>query len=345
MLINDDESRVRTIAEIDRLDGLPLAIELAAAPCLRLPIDQVVHGILGEAAASASTAPRIGEPISSTIERSYRLLDEGTQQVFRWISVFEGPVSLSAIEDVCSSHSGHAKLLHALSELVALSLLDFDPSDARYRLLNIVRAFAVRELQASGEQFDTSQALVDWAVALVKRLQAMPHAEQVQATAADYTNLVAALSFSSTSPALADQSVAILDGLHLSWQASGRIREALRWYTRVYETPSLDPEARATLAQRLASLHAQIGDDATMAELSEEAVESFVAPTTVSACEPCSAPRSSPGIAAPWNKPANWPTSSKRCPTYSASSLRWRNAAGCTDRQSPQRRLLTPPTH
>ena len=140
-----------------RLEGLPLAIELAAAWVRALGVEQILER-LDDAfellVGGSRLAPSRQQTMRATLDWSYGLLAPSEQIVFRRLAVFVGGWSLEAAEEVCSG-SGVAPqdVLGLLTRLVDASLVQVDERDgrARYRLLEPVRQYAQARLGASGE--------------------------------------------------------------------------------------------------------------------------------------------------------------------------------------------------
>ena len=136
---------------VRRLDGIPLAIELAAARAKVLPIAQIAQRLdnaFSLLATGSRTIPR-HRTIRATIEWSYRLISPEEQIVFRRLAVFAGTFSIDAAEAVCGGD-----VLDVLSALVdkSLVLCDRSAGSARYRLLETVRQFAVEKLGEANER-------------------------------------------------------------------------------------------------------------------------------------------------------------------------------------------------
>ena len=158
------------------LDGLPLALELAAARLRGLPVWATV-GLLSHRldlmVTSAADRPSRHQSLRATIDWSYNLLSVEHQELFRRISVFPGGCTLEAIEAVWGRRrSTGSRLLALLAELVDKSLLSVEVrrrgAPVRYRLLETLREFAFEQLNTSGE---LSQASIDyrqWCLELVE---------------------------------------------------------------------------------------------------------------------------------------------------------------------------------
>lgn len=149
---NDPDS-LRVIAELcRRLDGLPLAIELAAARVKHLSLtelrDQSIHR-LEILTGGPRDMPERQQRMSATIAWSYQLLAPAEQKIFRQLSVFVGSWSLQAAQFTCNAEAGRTNLLDAVRLLVDSSLVTL--SEARYRMLDTIREFAQEQLSLSGE--------------------------------------------------------------------------------------------------------------------------------------------------------------------------------------------------
>src|SRR5688500_11827389 len=145
-----EEKSIRRICE--RLDGIPLAIELAAARVKVLSVDQIASR-LDDAFRLLSQGSRTlarHRTIRETIDWSFRLLDAEEQKLLRRLSLFSGSFSLAAAESICGED---VDVLHLLSALVDKSLvISIAGTQARYRLLETVRQFAAEKLRESGER-------------------------------------------------------------------------------------------------------------------------------------------------------------------------------------------------
>lgn len=141
-----------------RLDGLPLALELAASRAATLGLP-ALHDHLGAALDILGEGPTLRR----VVEWSYRLLDAGEQTLLAELSVFDGPFDLDAAEQVAGvATPGVAVRLAGLAEASLLVLVD-SGGPARYRLLRIVRAFAAEQLAAHRRCDELEVARARWA--------------------------------------------------------------------------------------------------------------------------------------------------------------------------------------
>jgi len=129
------------------LDGLPLAIELAAAWAGTLPVDAIIDEIRSDPGFLAGEGPDAGgrhAGLRGVFERSWALLDEEEQRAFAALAVFEGGFARGAASFVADVDAA------ALRRLVRASLVAFDAGAGRYRVHELVRAFAAERLEALG---------------------------------------------------------------------------------------------------------------------------------------------------------------------------------------------------
>ncbi|MGB3429916.1 MAG: tetratricopeptide repeat protein, partial [Burkholderiaceae bacterium] len=166
------------VAEIcRRLDGIPLALELAAARTRSLPVD-VIAARLDQRFRLLATGDRTVLPRQRTlralIDWSFDLLDERERSVFRRLSVFAGSLSLEAAEAVASADGMDAvDVTDLLGSLVEKSLVVIDVEAGRYRMLETVRHYADEKLVESGERHAVRARYLAFFADLAE--QARPH--------------------------------------------------------------------------------------------------------------------------------------------------------------------------
>jgi predicted ATPase/class 3 adenylate cyclase/DNA-binding CsgD family transcriptional regulator len=147
---------------VRRLDGMPLAIELAAARVEALGVSELLDRV-DLLTAGDRAAPDRHRSLAATVDWSYQLLDEHEQRVFRAVSVFPGPFTLEAAEAVAGAGSSAAVL-----RLVDCSLL-MPPragpdGRSRYAMLETLRTFGAGRLADQGEQGEAAAALAGYAL-------------------------------------------------------------------------------------------------------------------------------------------------------------------------------------
>jgi predicted ATPase/DNA-binding CsgD family transcriptional regulator len=159
---------------VRRLDGMPLAIELAAARVEALGVRQLLDRLDDRFAlltAGDRLAPSRHRSLTATVEWSYRLLEEDERRVFRAVSVFPGPFTLDAAEAVAREDAGPAVL-----RLVDCSLLvppQAGPDGrSRYVMLETLRAYGAGLLAAAGEQNEAAAAVARWTLGMAEQAAA-----------------------------------------------------------------------------------------------------------------------------------------------------------------------------
>ncbi|MDQ3855126.1 MAG: tetratricopeptide repeat protein, partial [Chloroflexota bacterium] len=256
-------SNAQAVAEIcRRLDGLPLAIELAAARVKLLP-PQAMLARLQKRLAILTGGPRDlptrQQTLQNTIEWSYDLLDSEQQELFTRLGVFVGGCTVEAVEAVCDP-DGTLDLYEGLLALVDKSLLRQDESpdgDPRYVMLLTIREFALAQLEARGEAMAARCRHAEYYLSLAE--QTGPHlrgTEQVawlQRLQAEHDNFTAALNWL-LEDAQPELLLRLARALWWFWDSRGYAGEGVHWLDRALELGAAAPadlRARALAASAL----------------------------------------------------------------------------------------------
>ena len=248
-----------------RLDGLPLAIELAAARVAHLTPAALLTRLerrLPLLTGGARDAPPRQRTMAATIAWSHDLLAEDERALFRRLAVFAGGCTLEATEAVCRAEDGAAfDVLGGVASLVAKSLVRHEPGadgGPRYRLPETVREYAAERLAASGEEDAARACHAAWCVALAERADPAiwggpDHRQWLDRLDVDLANFRAALAWLD---AAGDGTgllrlAAALGGLwhYRSYRVEGRA-----WLTRALAAGGDAPLARATAFVKLVML-------------------------------------------------------------------------------------------
>ena len=157
------------------LEGLPLAIELAAARVRMLSAEQIealLHDRFRLLATQDRTVPARQRTLRATIDWSYNLLTPDEQVLFRRLSVFTG-WSLEMAEEICSDEQlPVARVLDLITALVDKSLVVVEPEvlgQYRYRMLDAIREYAAEQLAAAGEAEQREQLLRDYTLRVAEQ--------------------------------------------------------------------------------------------------------------------------------------------------------------------------------
>jgi predicted ATPase/DNA-binding SARP family transcriptional activator len=188
-----------TIEEIcRRLDGMPLAIELAAARVAALSLDQIAARLgdsLDVLAAGSRTARTRQQTLRATIEWSHDLLTGEERVLFRRLAIFAGGFTLEAAEEVCATGAiARRTIVDLLARLVDKSLVS--ATGRRFRLLDTIRQYAAERL-AAAEHDTVAVRHLDWCLALAQEhdpLSAGPR-RSLRTLETEHDNLRAGLTF------------------------------------------------------------------------------------------------------------------------------------------------------
>ncbi|MFI6325041.1 BTAD domain-containing putative transcriptional regulator [Nonomuraea sp. NPDC050556] len=227
--IGSDEQTLAAMVRIcQALDGIPLAIELAAARLRTMSVDQLARRLDDRfrlLTGGSRTALARHQTLRAVVDYSWDLLSEEERGVLRRLSVFSGGASLEAAEAVC----GGDEVLDLLTALVDKSLLLVDYAGApRYRMLNTIREYAVDRLTESGETELARRAHVAYFTELAETAE--PHlrrAEQLtwlSTLRAEHDNLIAALRWT-IAEGLAEEAMRLVGAVGWYWFLSGHRAE------------------------------------------------------------------------------------------------------------------------
>ena len=175
-----DERNASSIARIcQRLDGIPLAIELAAARIKMLTVEEIAERLddrFSLLTSGSRTAILRHQTLRATIDWSYDLLTEPERILLRRLAVFAGGFTLEAAEAICSQGIKRSDILDLLGRLVDKSLViveaDLETSATRYRLLETLRQYALEKLTRTEEAQSIRDQHLDFFVKLAEKAEA-----------------------------------------------------------------------------------------------------------------------------------------------------------------------------
>jgi predicted ATPase len=273
----------RAIANIcARLDGLPLAIELAAAR-IRMLSPEAMLGHLEQRLALLTHGPQDlperQQTVRATIEWSYRLLDEPDRALLGRMSVFAGGASLDAVQAVCAPNSSPIGTLDRLQALSENSLIFTRPDETggeRFRMLELIREFAAAMLTEAGEAAAVSRRHAEHFGEFVDRNgPELDGGELVAAFAtfdADYPNLIEALGWA-RDEGDAELELTLLGWLGEYWYMRGYYMEPWPWLAHALEHTDASPQRRARVMRGAGSIRIRMGDVEGARELFQASLE------------------------------------------------------------------------
>jgi predicted ATPase/DNA-binding SARP family transcriptional activator len=272
-------SDLTTVARICReLDGLPLAIELAAARTKALSVDDIA-GRLDDRFRFLRSWRRLVAPrhqtLRATIDWSYDLLETSEQDLLADLSVFAGGFTLDSVAAICLD--GDAPLAEELvSRLVESSLVVAGTRNGatRYRLLETIREYAADRLETPGRRDELHRSHAQYFLVIAQRARTDDPVGKLEALATldrERDNLHAAMQWAVTTRS--DLALPLATHLRHYWLVRGHLRQGLEWLEQAltFPTSELSP-ARPSALSGAALLARLLGDFDRAGELAQEGV-------------------------------------------------------------------------
>jgi predicted ATPase len=259
-----------------RLDGIPLAIELAASRLSTMPLQRLAEKLSSRLLTNKDpTAEERHRTLRAAIEWSYRLLESSEQRVFLALSIFHGGCTLEALEDVAEGDVDDA-----VESLVDKSLVQVNLDDVnslRYRLLQPIAEFALSELSESASRESLSQRHFRFyrsfasAAAQADRSR---QPERFKGFALEIDNLRAALGWAIQNSPVEAAPLAV--DLAAFWRARGLFTEGRGWFANLLRPPTdLAPQWRAHLLRQSAAFAVMQDDYEQSISLARDALRIF----------------------------------------------------------------------
>jgi predicted ATPase/DNA-binding SARP family transcriptional activator len=265
------------------LDGLPLAIELAASRVASLPVTAILDRLddrFSLLVGGSRTALSRQQTLKATLDWSYNLLTEPQRRMLRLLAAFVGGAPLDGVEFVCAAASVDAgDAVGLLGDLVDQSLvaLDVAASEPRYHLLETVREYGHERLVELGESNAIEAAHASWALDIADLAQAAFPEPSWQVSLGrldvEHDNVRAALDRSlSADP---DRALALAAGLWEFWLWHGYLAEGRRWLGRALERSTAPSPARGRALVGLAALIIRSGETGLGARRAQDALATY----------------------------------------------------------------------
>lgn len=278
-----NEDNALNIAKICvRLDGLPLAIELAAARSKLLPPDVLLERLTTRLKTLNSGArdrhPR-QQTLRNTIDWSYNLLDAEEKMLFTRLAVFAGGWSLEAAETVCQTKLS-ISVLDGLTALTDKSLVQRQETvhgEYRFMMLETIREYAQEQFEVNGEAEHIQVAYADYFVHFVehtgKSLDIVGRSRGLSRLELEQNNIRAVLRWSiATNP---EPGLRLIAAVGLCWRIRSYMVEGFHWSQLLLDkAEGLSPALRARVLSNTGTLLAcHLGDHAEANRMSEEALQ------------------------------------------------------------------------
>jgi predicted ATPase len=242
-----NSSNAATVAEVcQRLDGLPLAIELAAARVKLLSPDAILARLSDQLkllTGGARDLPARHQTIRNTLEWSYNLLNPDEKSLYAQLGVFAGGFTLEAAEAVCNSQN-NLDILEGLTSLANNSLLrqeETPEGEPRFRMLATIQEYALERLAESGQLSELQQRHAQYFGGVILNQAA----HQLFSSDALYwlnwlerenDNIRATLTWSETHPEHPEFGAGLVMALNWFWYRRGYFNEGRMWSERVLDS-------------------------------------------------------------------------------------------------------------
>jgi predicted ATPase/DNA-binding winged helix-turn-helix (wHTH) protein len=261
----------RSVAEIcRRLDGLPLAIELAAVRIKLLTAQAILTRLsnsLNLLTGGAKDLPVRHQTMRAAIKWSYDLLETKERELLNRLAVFAGGFTLEAAESVANAKADlNVDFLNAVTSLFDKSLLSQREAagEPRLRLLEVVREFALEELEANGETNEVKRLHAEFFAGLSEtagaKLEQAKATQWIEILEQEHDNLRAAMEWSlNNQPEIA---LRIVASINLFWETNGYLSEGSKWIRQTLDRvgDQADPKLRVRAYVGLGNLIWKQGD-------------------------------------------------------------------------------------
>ncbi len=266
----DDSDELAAIADVcRRVDGLPLAIELAAARLGVLSAAGIADGLRDRFRLLTSghrTARDRHRTLQACIDWSYRLLEPDEQRAFELLSLFRGGCTLESAAAVIVPWESESDRIIAAVDLLdrlrakSLVVTDGTPGGLRFRMLESVAVFAGERLAEQADPDDASRQFLDHMTTLIihagVELTGLQRGQWMSVLTAEHDNISAALELTATdaarSPKAATRLWELVGALTFYWSTTGRFREAREWFE---EALSHDAPVASQISGRWGAAH------------------------------------------------------------------------------------------
>lgn len=225
-----DETVPAVVDICRRLDGIPLAVEMAACRVASLGPADIADRLNQRFRLLTRGRPGADDrhqTLQAAVDWSYELLDEEEAMLLRRLSVFAGQATIDAVEAVCGGKGvPRDDVVDLLDQLVGKSLVEADTTRprARYRLLETVQAYGRQRLEESGEALSLRTRHARWCVTIAERAWNAPAPRALEAA---HDNLRAALAW--TVAERPDLALRLTSALTPFWKSRGYFGEGARW--------------------------------------------------------------------------------------------------------------------
>lgn len=232
------ENAASVAAICRRLEGLPLALELAAVRIKVLSPDALLRRLadcLDVLVGGARDLPARQQTLRATLDWSYGLLEADTQKLFRSLGVFAGSCSVEEVEAICSYPASQLSILDGLQAVVDASLVRHEPQphgEPRFSMLDSIRGYALERLRAAGDLDELCQRHAAFFLSLAEQAEPqLVRSEQAgwfDRLDSEYDNIRAALLWSLENGSH-EMGLRLASALWRFWETRGYLSEGEQW--------------------------------------------------------------------------------------------------------------------
>lgn len=253
-----EDNRSEVLALCRRLDGIPLAIELAAARLRTMPLELILRRLDNrfQTLAGARSAQSRHQTLRAAIAWSHDLCDPAEQELWARLSVFAGGFPLAAVEDVCQGGALEGlDVVELLGSLVDKSVVQYmdGPAGPRYRMLDTIREFGAAALEETGNSETYARRHQEFFQRMAEQARQEwfgdRQTEWSERLAINLDNFRLAMEFATRHPG-DEAALQMVNGLAGLWQSKSRLTEARRWISK-----ALQAEPQRTFEHGLALWH------------------------------------------------------------------------------------------
>ncbi|MDH6546380.1 BTAD domain-containing putative transcriptional regulator [Streptomyces sp. SAI-041] len=273
-----NESNHADVLRIVRdLDGLPLALELAAARLRTLSLTDLATGLTDRfelLATGSRTASARHRTLRAVIAWSWDLLDEEARTVAERVAVLPGGVTPASAAAVCAGTAVPVRAVpDLLAALVDRSLLQLAPDSGRYRMLETIRQYGLERLAAHQPPADVQDLAAQYLADLVAHHDPLTRGprqiEALRTLSSEHDNVIAALRHLCDSEA-ADKAIALTLDLTWYWQIQSRHEDAAYWLAQAVALPGERSGGRYDIARAMLHFNAHTGQGSSFKDLLAE---------------------------------------------------------------------------
>jgi non-specific serine/threonine protein kinase len=278
-LVVNDSHRELITKICRRLDGIPLAIELAAVRLRGLSPTELLDRLANHfhlLNAGSRGAPDRQRTLRGCIDWSYQLCTPAERRLWAQASLFTGGFEIDAVEYVCGDETSGDELLDTLLSLVDKSILTSTEHSGRmrYRMLEVIRHYGEERLRETDQWTSLRRRHRDFYAGLAARSESewigSGQRSWIERMRREHPNLQAALDFCLSEPGEAEAGLDIAANIREHWIGLGALGEGAHWFERLLAADSISPRSRARALRTAAWLSVLSGDLVTAQPLIEK---------------------------------------------------------------------------